>query len=285
MQKQNIQEYLAIRREIASIKKCVTDYMGFLILGIGAAFSVWGTIGAKSGGTNALLPLGYSSLAISMVAIFMLYILIYKFISHNRYVGYCILLTQEVWDAESETPHESLILWELCVNQLRKKEVIASAEILEELRAFNEQDDALDIEPKVSTAAAGVWFLFKALFRFQKSYSWGFPLTITRIFIVVVWSCVAFGTHALYPAIQAGNYGWNGESSLAIGFLSLVIISQCILWLNIASRIHAIMVGSYTVASFAKKFRPVRKQVLEEVYSITATWKDLSSPFITKKKL
>jgi hypothetical protein len=282
MQKQNFQEYVALRREIDSIKKCVTDYMGFLILGIGAAFSVWGTIGAKSSDNyNVILPLGYSSLAISLVVVFMLLILIYKFISHNRYVGYCILLTQEIWDEECKTKHDidSLMLWELCVNQLRVKEVIGSAKILEEHVAFNQQYKIIDTEPSPSTISTGLWFLFKALFRFQKSASWGFPLTIVRIFVVVVWSCVVFGIYALYPTICMGTFGWHNESTLALGFLGIVVISQILLWLNIATKIHSIMMGSSTVTSFAERFRPVRKQALEEVYEITAQWKGLTNPY------
>lgn len=281
MQKQNFQEYVSLRKEIDSIKKCVTDYMGFLILGIGAAFSVWGTIGAKSTETyNVILPLGYSSLAISMVAVFMLFILIYKFISHNRYVGYSILLTQEIWDEKSNKKFdgESLMLWELCVNQLRKKEVIGSAKITEELVVYNEQNKVIDIEPSPSTISTGLWFLFKALFRVQKSTSWGFPLTIVRIFVVVVWSCVVFGTYALYPTIIAGEFGWYNSSTLAMGFLGVVVLSQIFLWLNIASKTHSIMAGSSTVSSFAIKFRPIREQALKEVYDISAVWKELTNP-------
>jgi hypothetical protein len=281
MQKQNFQEYVSLRKEIDSIKKCVTDYMGFLILGIGAAFSVWGTIGAKSTETyNVILPLGYSSLAISMVAVFMLFILIYKFISHNRYVGYSILLTQEIWNEKSNKKFDgdSLMLWELCVNQLRKKEVIGSAKITEELVAFNKQNKVIDVEPTPSTISTGIWFLFKALFRVQKTTSWGFPLTIVRIFVVVVWSCVVFGTYALYPTIFAAEFGWHNASTIATGFLVVVVVSQIFLWLNIATKIHSIMVGSSTVTSFANRFRPLRKQALEEVYGISAEWKDLSNP-------
>jgi hypothetical protein len=272
MQSQNIQEYQSIRREIDSIKKCITDYMGFLILGIGAAFSVWGSITANSTGPDTIVGLGYSSLAISLVAVFMLFILIYKFISHNRYVGYTILLTQEVWDENSKDKYTSLILWELCVNLLRIKEVEVTAKVAYELEEINKEHQVLDTRPQISTLTAGLWFLFKALFRMQNTSSWGFPLTIVRIFVVVVWSCVAFGIYALSPVILYGAYVATTHAPMALLFLSVVLISQFILWLNIAQRIHSIMVGWDTVSSFAKRFRPVREQVLKEVYKVEADW-------------
>jgi hypothetical protein len=38
------------------------------------------------------------------------------------------------------------------------------------------------------------------------------------------------------------------------------------------------MMGASTVASFAEKFLPVRKQVLEEVCKISAQWMGLTNP-------
>jgi hypothetical protein len=93
MQAQNVTEYLEIRKEIADLKDCITTYVGFVLAG--SATAVWGLAGRTSDSENGHIAMALASIFLSFVSIFVLFLLSYKFTSHNRYVGYSKLLTHE----------------------------------------------------------------------------------------------------------------------------------------------------------------------------------------------
>ena len=89
-------EYLRIREEAESVKICMTDYVKFLVLGIGVAFYAWGN-SVVTVAPEKLWIIALSAFCIAVISGLLLLVLIYKFISHNRYVGYCQALSLEDW--------------------------------------------------------------------------------------------------------------------------------------------------------------------------------------------
>lgn len=162
MQKQNVTEYKIIRSEIDAIKKCMTQYMGFLLLGAGAALSAWGGISALSKGPLTHPPIAYSSLALSLIAVSLLFILVYKFNSHNRYAGYCLLLSQEMWD-DANDREDDLLIWELCVDLLRVSNAEAAKKIPLEYGEYVQTSQIDERNIPRSSLWLGLSFLFLAL--------------------------------------------------------------------------------------------------------------------------
>ena len=115
-----------------TIKKCITDYMGFLFLLVGGSFSAWAGIAILSKGEMIFPAIGYCSLGLSLIAVLMLLILVYKFISHNRYAGYCLLLSREIW--QKSQPDDALLIWEVCVDQLRASRAVDPEHVPDEYK-------------------------------------------------------------------------------------------------------------------------------------------------------
>ena len=89
MQYQNKIEYELVREELLKLKECITSYMGFVIGGSGVAFFGIAAV-SKNPGSHEIL--GFSCILLSVIVSLVLYILFYKFNSHNRFAGYCKLL-------------------------------------------------------------------------------------------------------------------------------------------------------------------------------------------------
>lgn len=253
-------EYENLRKEIESIKKCITDYQGYLFTGSGVLITAWGlTAALQQNSTLARHIVGSVALAASLVATFMMAILVYKFVSHNRCAGYSLLLTSEVWPQEHDGTE--LILWELSVSWLRANES-PDRNALDAYGEFEEVFRHEKTSSRASTLLSGLIFLVQALTSFQKSSSWGFPVTVVRIFAFMAWGLVAAGTLLHYDTLA--NFSLMPFTVYKIGALlwCSVMVLQTLLWLNIAKRFHSVMVGNSTVLRFAHRFLPIRQALL-----------------------
>ena len=124
----NIREYESIRRELGDIKRCITDYMGFVFSGSGLSLVGLSLVTSLDVDRTIFV---YAPYAISLVLLYVLLILVYKFTSHNFQAGYCKLLNKEVWreieggsfekrEANStRTGAPEIITWEWCVELFR----------------------------------------------------------------------------------------------------------------------------------------------------------------------
>src|SRR5947207_3774565 len=115
MQQQNVAEYKLIREDMGRIRTCTTSYMGFVILGSGSAF--W-YLGSKAFEKQTDFSTGVIAMLISILSTLILFLLSYKFTSHNRYAGYSKLLTHERYDTEALIG-KNFFCWEICVDIVR----------------------------------------------------------------------------------------------------------------------------------------------------------------------
>jgi len=116
MQAQNVEEYKAIREELARVRGCVTSYVSFVVLGSGPAF---GFLAGKTSEKTSDLAMGFAAILLAVVSTLVLFLLSYKFTSHNRYAGYSKLLTHERFTKTSIPADEDIFLWEICLDKLR----------------------------------------------------------------------------------------------------------------------------------------------------------------------
>lgn len=254
-------EYENLRKEIESIKKCITDYQGYLFTSLGVLITAWGlTASLQQNSAIARHAVGSVALAASLIVTFMMAILVYKFVSHNRTAGYSLLLTSEIWPPEYD--NVEIITWELCVSWLRANESPGGARVLD---AYQEMQDAFMEEKRTaepSTFISGTVFLFQALTTFQKSSSWGFPVTVVRIFAFTAWALVLAGSLLHDDTLQTFAQAPLSSPWPTVLLWAAVVALQLLLWLNIAQRFHSVMVGNSTVLRFAHRFLPLRRDLL-----------------------
>lgn len=274
MERQNVAEYKIIRKEIEAIKKCITDYMGFLLIGVGTSYSALGGIVAIKRNDIYYDAIAYSSLAISFIAISILYILLYKFISHNRYVGYCLLLNQEIWD-QNDCRYDDIFIWELCLTLLRKSEIAKHAEVSQNDR-ISEEDKELDsilLKVKQQQASYGVMddilFFIKSLLTIQKTPSWGFPTTIVRIIFIVILSSVGLCVYNIVPVFKKISPN-NLDATIPI--IVTALLFHLLLWYGVARKYHIIMKGHENVINFCSRFIPIRNDILRKNFDVSAKW-------------
>ena len=93
MEKQNIEEYTLIRTEMQNLKDCMITFIGYVLGGSGIiSLGIIALPKSKASYDAYAVLCIIISLLISLVFL----ILLYKFNSHNRFVGYCKLLNQEI---------------------------------------------------------------------------------------------------------------------------------------------------------------------------------------------
>ena len=188
MQEQNISEYKLIREELSSIKRCMTDYLGFILGGSGFAVFGLGFIVNPDG--SGRITAMYASLALSLVLVFVLLVLMYKFNSHNRIAGYALLLNQERWKTPAVWPRD-LMLWEVCVEILR--EIDLKDDLLSKINKVLTEDEkklnpirSLDLRAREpGQNFKGLKLLRQTLSGTQQTASWGFPIAVVRVFMAL----------------------------------------------------------------------------------------------------
>ncbi len=266
----NVTEYKLLRIELESIKKCITDYMRFLFILVGASFSILGGIGAITNEDIYKLPIACSVLAISYIALSLLYILMYKFISHNRYAGYCLCLSQEEWNNDSNVC--DIILWEVCVTLLRQKDIKMYRDgvaIPDELK--DDSGNIISSNKSDDNFLKRLRFFIGTMLFARKTDSWGFPVTIVRIFLIVIISCIATYIYFIVPTIYDCIAGVNGTRVVVIMFIIAFII-KVLIGCSMINHFYFIMKGDYTIYKFCEHIKHIRKRLLEVNYGIDVSY-------------
>lgn len=273
MQPQNVDEYRMCRAELDSLKGCMTAYIGFVLGGAAAAFVALGSL--EKDKINAPF-LGLMCLALSLTVSFVFLVLVYKFASHNRFAGYCKLLTQERFTGDAGP----LILWEICMDWLRASDVDPAfllarcpphaipatpdqgkqhlaADHLSQRVAFCYSKDGADWGAK----RRGAWHLLQFLFWGRSlDASWRYPLYVASTFASLV---LIFGMIGWVLVLQADDMT-GIASSWRHGLLWVATALQLLLWLRFLGKLHSLMLGSNTVDANCWKFLPIRYELVRQ---------------------
>lgn len=291
MQKQNIREYEIVRSELVNIRNCITNYIGFLIGGSGFAFI--GLVFVVNYSQEKLLAQVGIPLVLSTLITMTQMILFYKFLSHNRYAGYCKLLNHELHEPfAEEAPLDNdvdIILWEACMDTLRKSDFDES--LLEKALGSkvvklceeedNEDEDVLrnkklfvkmidDISKKNAPVDKGIWrhlYGFKylrAIFGSNKADSWPFPALVNAIFILLTPLFLITAVYFLIAKMpqEDGQFVWQKVYLLCLVATILVCVYHFIMWVIFAGKLFTLLQGRNTVDHFCWRFLPFRAQLL-----------------------
>jgi hypothetical protein len=261
MQSENYQEYRMIREEVQSLKDCMTNYVGFVLGGSGVAIFGLANLPAKENPWGIALASLFLSLLISMV----LLLIFYKFKSHNRYLGYAKLLSQETFKRPST---DEIVTWEICVEKLRSSE--GDFSVLESSRN-NIRNDI--VEPSQANLDRLIkYYLRDPAYRrrekrwetnqrrLPRSNSWGFPPLVVGIFGIL---CAGFLSIGLRFAI-AGWCSCETANWICIyrGVGIILTIALIYLWIIFHSQIRQLMYGRMTIEAYFWKFLFIRAEYL-----------------------
>lgn len=260
MQQQNIKEYKLIRDELLQLKDCITTYIGFVIGGSGAAFLGIAAILKTSPGDNLI---GILSYLLSYVISLVCFILFYKFNSHNRYAGYCKLLTQERLVFPTATKRESqFISWELCMDAIRK-----SSHYKRFLQKYGKDVAIPEVEGNIvvrikklrykgnilKKSCKGFGFIISTLFGKSETRSWRFPLYVVNVFFSLNLIFDTIGTYYIlkYPVeFIPMNY--------LLSFVFAFLILHIFIWIKKFAKLFDFVAGELTVDAYCWKFLPIR---------------------------
>lgn len=278
MQPQDFSEYELMRRELQEIKNCITQYMGFVLGGSG--FSVIGVWFVRRDNFDVSAP-AFISLTISIIVILVLFIIYYKFHSHNRMAGYCKLLTQEIW---RETPEKMspLFGWEWCMARLRdadsnRTELIKIAQeidmdgLVDRLEEYYDQLGKTDNE-KLKSVFSMIW---RARIADKFHSSWEFPLRITSIIFAI---SIIFVTMSGYFVVQIWRVSGNLDDAIVLSVLGFaVLVFQYFCWRRFLGSLYTWMAddGLATIDAYSIRFLPLRHEFLAH-HGIKVDWKPLT---------
>lgn len=254
-------DYENVRKEIEALKKCIVDYQGFLFVGLGVLLTGWALSTHATEKELVKSILGLVALSASLIATFMLTILIYKFDSHNRCTGYNLLLASEVWPDSYKHP---IILWERCVNIIRARPILTEVPAGETLLMsviFGIPNALNDLR---FSALGSLWYLIKAMFGISsvRSSSWGFPVPVVRIFSMVVLLLASAGLYVHgQDALDVVRKGIDTAKYNGV-FCVVVLILQIFFWRHIAIRYRSVMEGNATISRYAIRFLFIRHNML-----------------------
>lgn len=269
MQKQNVSEYKAVREELERVRNCITSYVSFVVLGSGPAFAF---LAGKAADKQPNLPMGFASILLGIVATLVLFLLSYKFTSHNRFAGYTKLLTHERFDPAAKIDEE-VFCWEICLDKLRASD--SDKKRYNELIQYCQENKTSiptipDLEAMVEPYSGpspkkNRWAFLKGwplmFFMLEKSGSWKLPLYIARIFATIV---LAFGAFAITFARRSFHFRDLRAEHYTFLVLAGILI---IMWIEFVSKLYRQMLGSETVEAFCCKFVPIRLRLLRELNS------------------
>jgi len=264
MQPQNVAEYTAIREELTTLKNCITNYVGFVVAGSATAF--WGLAGRASEKGPERLAMATMAMLLAIVSVLILFVLSYKFTSHNRYVGYSKLLTHEKF-LQGVPADIDIFSWEICLDWLRAadfdpnpllidcdalgKAIKSAGNLRAEVAPYLGPSASRDQSSMQKGAALLVWRSSR-----EDSGSWWFPLYVTRIFAAID---VVFISFAIYFFFFPLSKYWY--FCIFIFLFSALIL----LWMKFLSKLHKQMGGSETIEAFCWKFVPIRVKFLREL--------------------
>lgn len=302
MEKANLKEYELVREETEFIRDCITTYMGYAISGSGAA--LFGLAALRVFGTENRIITSYVSFTIALLLSMVLGVLIYKFNSHNRYVGYARVITDERYDFSSKAPPTydgAHVAWEICMDRLRminnypaRFNILARAVSIH-WQAPNDAAGALDWmlksyiggpgAPQIDEERTirGFRQLGLAILGRSRTNSWAFPPHVVAIFLTLVLIYFLIGAYctfgvlldgtnapelkAVNPELGSASYRFAVLYFFAIGIFVVLIY----LWRAFCRRLCLLMEGSTTVDSFSFRFMITRAEFLNS-FSITPSY-------------
>ncbi|MFC1682739.1 hypothetical protein ACFL0G_00845 [Candidatus Zixiibacteriota bacterium] len=273
MESQNIKEYELIRKEMLSLKNCMTAYIGFVLGGSGAAF--FGLV-AVFKGEDYYLSYTYASMTLSVVVSLILLVLFYKFNSYNRYAGYCKLLNQEQYELKKEEYlREHLLCWEICVDRLRDSDFNNKFlyKIAKSMKDCGIEQDELKTKIVEFTGPKkladrlsffhGLRIVLFLLLGRVKSRSWQFPLFVVFIFLILTIIFSVIGSYFFHSVVTSPQYDLVAKAIL-IRIAICIAILQAVLWVKYIAKLYNLMEGSATVASFCWRFLPIRYDLIKD---------------------
>lgn len=269
VQTQNVSEYKAVREELDRVRNCVTSYVSFVVLGSGPAFAF---LAGKAADKQPNLAMGFASILLGIVATLVLFLLSYKFTSHNRFAGYSKLLTHERFDPAAQVDPE-IFFWEICLDKLRASD--SDEEKYKELIKYcQENKTSIPTIPDLQTMVEpysgpspekNKWAVLKGwplmFFMLEESGSWKLPLYIARIFGAVTLGFVTFAVTFSRRSFQFSDLRVEHYCFLALAAILMI------LWFEFVSKLYRQMLGSETVEAFCRKFVPIRLRLLRELNS------------------
>jgi hypothetical protein len=284
----NLKEYEFVRAEMLTVKDCITKYVGFALAGSAAAIYGMARIISynREGLALAVIPS-----ALSLIISFVLLILFYKFYSHNRFAGYCKMLTHEKHhkppvSATGPTPSPAsvspetarFLYWEIAVEKDRlsgirgKEEAFIS--VVDKVSIFGIDKEKLKkllrqylgSDPKIdkSRFLKGAKILLFAIVGRTEARSWAYPPLIVSLFFFISSGFLGVGWYQIYK----GNQLSSPDFSPSLLILISITVAQFLLWAHFIGKLHSLMNGSETLSAFFWKFIPARALFLNG-YGIT----------------
>jgi hypothetical protein len=299
MIKYNVKEYEIIRNEMQNIKSCITSYLSLIIGTSGISIFAVSYIEIRKEPIE-IITIIYFFVAILLTAIY--YVLIYKFISHNRYAGYLRLISQEVkfglLHPENETNNanskqnfidKDILVWELCMCKLNNAKPIDDfpIELWQDKLFFNFNSHGKPIpfqnEPNIWSAKnilikvwnklkisgpeidhLSIWEGIFLLIRgiFNKEISRSWKYPLYVTYMVLVFNLMFLSLFIYYNTDEKGFLTTVGLTSKVV-IVSLIAI-YILLWYGCIKELHKIMLGSKTINSFCWKFLQFRIEALNQ---------------------
>jgi hypothetical protein len=270
MQSENVEEYKLVRGEMLTVKDCITKYVSFALGGSAAAIYGMARIVAYKPGNYELAII---SPALSLMISFVLLILFYKFYSHNRFAGYCKLLTLEQHPNPGSLKGNVLFLWEVAVDRDRysgiEKEKEAFKSILDKVNTQNIDkgklkdllDKYLGTNPDIDKDKfkRGMRILYSATFGKIEARSWAYPPLIVSMFFFISsgFLLVGWAQMIIDTINKRGSLPFGHVIGSLIVLISITIAQIC-LWKRFIGRLHSLMNGSEKINAFFCKFIPIR---------------------------
>lgn len=272
MEAENHREYQLIRKELLELKDCITTYVGFVLGGAGAAlFGV--SVVLKSGKISAGIAL--APFLLSIVISLVLLILFYKFLSHNRYAGYCKLLNQEQYVRSRSGRRRAspdFMFWEMCMSYLRKADydfkaidgLITEAEegrLDREIELRKEVEVYQGPKPEIDKGAfwKGSWLVLRALVGNVVVRSWGYPLFIVIVFTVLAIVFITVGWVLVCDVKFVNPVTSEVYSKFWLYFVAgAITVAQILAWIRYMCWTHRLLNGSRQVNAFCWRFVPMR---------------------------
>lgn len=319
LHKLNSEEYEALREELHSVRNCITTFVGFVLGGSAAASLGLARLGGSQMGTSPpFILIAITSLTLALTGTVVLIILQYKFISHNRYAGYCKLLTQERYEGITDP----VFGWEVCLEQLRFSD-FNSRSTLEFLRTEYPSPSGLTIPTQVDTAAQadpnpmtrplelvdkeaiatkfnefggprptadragkrrGLWAIYWGLLGHTMSTGWGFPVYVVIITLSMTLLFASMCALTTFQALREDHV--STKVGIAVGLVLLLLIY---IWAKGMAKLSNLLGRSRSINAFCWKFIPFRFRLLTALGAtnygvITGIPGDLSKPVIDAEK-
>lgn len=266
MNSENVKEYDLIRQEMISIKECITKYIGFVLGGSGVA--IYAIISMGDFSAN-FYEKAFTCLLLSIIISFVLLILLYKFLSHNRFAGYCKLLNYESYGSIGNKGTFAPFAWEICIERLRASDASPTVllNLLDNVKIKDIKKDKLNYllvkytgrhpEKDRHKFFKGLKILFSAIFGKIETKSWGFPPMIIAMFFIIVMGFLIGGFYTIIKNCPV-NDNKILDTNIIFIFAGTVLIAQLIIWWRFIGRLYSLMKGSATVDGFFWRFLPVR---------------------------